>query len=193
MIRFEIIKNIQRVLFDKNEKLYEHGIRVFIISRSLGKKLKLSEEELRKLDLLSIFHDIGKISINNDIIEKSLPLIYEENEILRKHYEAGYWILKCIPELSDIAELVLYQNERWDGKGAPKNLSKEEIPLLSRVISVVNAYDEMVNSSLYNKNCFGKDIVFELIKNSGKKFDPKIIKAFLDILNEVETLKNTYR
>lgn len=181
-VRDIIISSMIQYLFDGNYEIKYHIDRVKNYSLALANRLNLSISDRNKLILLAEVHDIGKISISKEILEKPRELDELEWNEIRKHPEIGYRIAKSIPELADIAELILYHHERWDGKGYPHELKGEEIPLLSRIFSVVDVYDAITQNKPHRKAmCFDEAIDF-LLKNKGTQFDPYIVDSFVKIL-----------
>ena len=119
------------------------------LSNAFAQELGLSEHEKKQLDLLIRFHDLGKITIPQDIINKTTELTPEEWESIKKHSEIGYRIANSSPELAPIAEAILAHHEHWNGRGYPQNLEGEKIPLLARILAIVEAYDVMLRGSSY--------------------------------------------
>ena len=152
------------------------------MARAIGEKMELSQLELDQLELLSMLHDIGKVAVPDRILNKPDKLTAEEWIEMKKHPEIGYRIAASSPELAPIAEYILCHHERWDGKGYPQGLSGEEIPLLSRILSVVDAYDAMTENRAYRKALEKEKALAEIRDNLGTQFDPKIAAIFLDIL-----------
>ena len=137
-----------------------------------------------ELELLSMLHDIGKIGVDDSILTKFDTLTDAEWREMKKHPEIGYRIAMAAPELKHIAEYILCHHERWDGKGYPQGLTGEEIPVLSRIIAVVDSYDAMTHDRAYRKAISAEDAKTEILNNAGTQFDPKIAKVFVDkILN----------
>ena len=132
------------------------------------------------MELLSELHDIGKISVDTNILTKAGALTPEEWAEIRKHPEAGYRIARTVPELSQIAEYILAHHERWDGKGYPQGLLGENIPLLARIISVVDSFDAMTNDRAYRKAKSPGDAAQEIRREAGKQFDPFIAQVFVE-------------
>jgi HD-GYP domain-containing protein (c-di-GMP phosphodiesterase class II) len=146
--------------------------------------MDLPDTDVYKLEVSGLFHDIGKIAIQDHILNKSGPLTEQEWHEIMRHPEVGYWILSTSLEMSDIAKYVLYHHERFDGSGYPKGLKEREIPLLSRIISVVDSYDAMTNLRSYKETLNQDMAVNELLMNKGKQFDPDIVDIFIDkVLN----------
>jgi len=169
---------------EKNAKAGTHSNRVSQLCKLLGMAMDLPESDIYKLEIGGLFHDIGKIAIQDHILNKSGPLSEQEWHEIMRHPEVGYWILSTSLEMSDIAKYVLYHHERFDGSGYPKGLKEREIPLLSRIISVVDSYDAMTNQRSYKETLNQDMAVNELLMNKGKQFDPDIVDVFIDkVLN----------
>ncbi len=184
-----IISSMKATLFAKSQETEEHANRLITLSREIGLKLKLRDTQLNELELLSTLHDIGKIGINDNILNKPGKLTDEEWVIMKKHPEIGYRIAMSSPELAPIAEYILYHHERWDGNGYPQGLAGDKIPLLSRILSVVDAYDAMTEDRIYRKTKTKEEAIEEIVKCSGTQFDPTIVDIFLNI----DSIKKIYR
>ena len=126
--------------------------------------------------------DIGKIGIDDSVLKKPGKLNDEEWVIMKKHPEIGYRIAKSASELEPIAEYILTHHEKWNGKGYPKGLKGEEIPLLSRILAVVDAYDAMTEDRVYRKAMSKEEAIMEILANAGEQFDPEIAKIFIGII-----------
>ncbi len=165
---------------EKNVKTETHSNRVSQLCKYLGMAMELPDLDIYKLEISGLFHDIGKIAIQDYVLNKAGPLTAQEwNEIMR-HPEIGYWILSTSLEMSDIAKYVLYHHERYDGSGYPKGLKQEEIPLLSRIIAVVDSYDAMTNQRSYKETLNQDMAIHELVMNKGRQFDPEIVDVFVE-------------
>ncbi len=160
----------------------EHVKRTQDMALKLGKQIKLSQEELSNLLLLAVLHDIGKIGIPLEILNKPTPLTKEEFEVIKTHSQKGYNIAMSSPVLNCIAKEILHHHERWDGNGYPGKLKGEDIPILSRVVSIVDSYDAMISDRSYRKGMSTKQAILELEFCSGKQFDPNITAEFIKIL-----------
>ena len=150
----------------------------------LGKRIELTDSQQSNLSLLCLLHDIGKIGIPLEILNKPGKLSEEEWRILQSHTEKGYEIANSNNELRGIADEIRHHHERWDGKGYPDGLSRESIPILSRVIAVVDAFDAMTNNRSYRHAMSVSDATAELKKCAGSQFDPHIVSEFLRMLKE---------
>ncbi len=175
-----IISSIKRTMFEKSNETEEHAERLGDLSKKLGQAIGLSSEDQDTLELFSTLHDIGKISIEQSILSKNGPLSDDEWIEIRRHPEVGYRITQASPELSHISDYILCHHERWDGKGYPQGLSGEDIPVLSRILSIVDSYDAMTQDRSYRKAMTHEDAVAEIIRNAGKQFDPRIAKIFVE-------------
>jgi len=165
---------------EKNSNRGTHSNRVSQLCKYLGTAMDLSELEVYKLEVSGLFHDIGKIAIQDYVLNKTGPLTVQEWHEIMRHPEIGYWILSTSLEMSDIAKYVLYHHERYDGSGYPKGLKQEEIPLFSRIISVADSYDAMTNQRSYKETLDLDTAVKELIVNKGIQFDPAIVDIFIE-------------
>jgi len=175
-----ILSSIKTTMYEKSHETEEHTERLAALSRRLGDSLGLNDKELVELELLSMLHDIGKIGIDDSILTKPNSLTDDEWREMKKHPEIGYRIAMAAPELKHIAEYILDHHERWDGKGYPQGLAGEEIPILSRVISVVDSYDAMTHDRVYKKAISKEDAKKEILNNAGTQFDPETAKLFVD-------------
>ncbi|MGB9793217.1 MAG: HD domain-containing phosphohydrolase, partial [Thermacetogeniaceae bacterium] len=179
--RSALISALKATLAEKNTETEAHCARLRDYCLELGKALKLSSKDLGELSLLALLHDIGKIGIREEIIQKPGPLTLEEWGEMRKHPEIGYRIAQNTPELSAVAEYILYHHERWDGQGYPRGLKGEEIPLLSRILAIADAFDAMTNDRPYRKALGWEQACAEIEANAGSQFDPELAKLFVEL------------
>lgn len=178
------IISLEKTLYEKNRETEEHTLRVKELSTKLGKAINLSQDKLNELELLSLLHDIGKIGIPEYILSKPGRLTNEEWEMMKRHTEIGYRIAKTTPGLKHVAYEILCHHERFDGTGYPQGLKGEDIPILSRIINVVDSFDVMTHARIY-KQAFNKEYAINELKQcSGNQFDPAIVKKFIDILDD---------
>lgn len=181
-IKSSIMESLKKSLEEKNMETNEHTERVAKYASIIGKKMNLKMSELDELNLAAKLHDIGKIGVNEDILLKPGKLTKEEFEIMKTHTEKGYRIINASSELGSVAKCVLTHHERWDGSGYPLGLNGKEIPLMSRIINIVDSYDVMTNDRIYKKAIGKTEAIKELKKCSGTQFDPEIVKYFIDYL-----------
>jgi HD-GYP domain-containing protein (c-di-GMP phosphodiesterase class II) len=156
------------------------------LSMKMGKIMNLYDNELDELSLLAMLHDIGKIAIPDYILGKPSKLTEDEWKIMRSHCEIGYRIAVASPELAHIANLILSHHEMWDGTGYPQGLKGEEIPLLSRLIAVVDAYDAMTSDRSYHTAVQSDIAIKELERCSATQFDPYMVKKFIEVISSTK-------
>lgn len=184
-ISSSIISSLERTLQEKSYETEEHALRLKDMALVLGQSLKLTENKLNELILLSALHDIGKIAIPDDILMKKGKLTRKEWGIVKRHPEIGFNIAASSPQLVPISDAVLSHHEWWDGSGYPRGLKGEDIPLVSRIISIVDSYDVMTHDRCYRKAISKKKAVEELKRYAGIQFDPNLINIFLQILSSL--------
>jgi HD-GYP domain-containing protein (c-di-GMP phosphodiesterase class II) len=146
--------------------------------------MKLPEEDMSDLELLAVLHDIGKVAINRDILQKPGSLTKEEWIEIKRHPEIGYRIALNTPELTVVADYILSHHERWDGQGYPRGIKGDKIPLLCRILSVADAYDAMTSGRVYRKAMSHWEAVCELEKCAGTQFDKEIVDIFIRELSK---------
>jgi diguanylate cyclase (GGDEF)-like protein/PAS domain S-box-containing protein len=186
--RSSIIASLLGSLESKTKETWDHTERLRQDSLLLGSAMALSAPELDKLVLLSAMHDIGKISIPDDILTKAAPLDENEWQIVKNHCEYGFRIAQSAPDLAHIADEILSHHEWWDGNGYPQGLNGEDIPVISRILSVVDAYDVMIHGRPYKKKMTALCAAQELVKKSGSQFDPAIVRIFVSEILGMENL-----
>lgn len=180
-----IVESLKHTLEQSDFETEEHAERTKKMSRLLGERLNLEDGTLNDLSLLAILHDIGKLSIPNQILLKPGPLSDEEWEIMKLHTVKGFQIAGSAQELAPIARQILCHHERWDGTGYPNGLAGEEIPILSRIISVVDAHDVMTHDRPYHDAVSAEEAILELKRCAGTQFDPEIVEVFTALLLEM--------
>ena len=216
--QMNMIKKINAELRDTNEKLEKaylesiqtlrytveakdpytrgHSDRVSEYSELIGKYLNLSEDDLHKLKIGGLFHDIGKIGVPDSILLKTSRLTDDEYSEIKNHPSIGAHILSNASLFQDIIPIVKHHHERYDGFGDPGKLAGEDIPYLARIAAVADSFDAMTSKRTYRDSLPIDIVKQEIEKNKGTQFDPKIADVFLDILNnhydEIEEIKNKY-
>jgi putative nucleotidyltransferase with HDIG domain len=167
-----------------------HSDRVSEYAVLLGKKLNLTDEDIEKLKIGGLFHDIGKIGIPDSILLKESKLTDEEYIKIKEHPVIGYNILENADMFKNILDIIKYHHERFDGNGYPEKLAGENIPYLSRITSVVDSFDAMTSKRSYRDSLPMDVVKSEILQNLGSQFDPEIGIAFLDILdNDFNSIK----
>lgn len=178
-IRNKTIDIIMNALYEKSEREMLHSKRVSKICAKIAEELGLASDEVSKIRISGLVHDIGKIGISEKILTKPGPLDEEEWVRMKKHPEAGWRILSSAEEFSDLARHILYHHERWNGSGYPEGLAGEEIPLESRIIAVADAFDAMTSKRVYREPMMLDEVVRELETCAGIQFDRDIVRIFL--------------
>ncbi|NCB52412.1 MAG: PAS domain S-box protein [Clostridia bacterium] len=184
--RSNTVNVIMDALFTKSEREKNHSERVGLICKTIAEKMQLDRRLIDRIRVAGLLHDIGKIGINEGILNKDGKLDGNEWEIMKLHSAKGARILENTVEFYDIADIVLSHHEHFDGSGYPKGLKGEEIPLASRIICVADAYDAMTNTRSYRKAMSAEEAVKELNKYAGSQFDPEIVSVFVRSIEAVE-------
>ncbi len=175
-----ILSSVTATMFARSQETEEHAERMLVYCRMIGEKMKLSPKDMSDIELFAILHDIGKVGIDDRILNKPGKLDEDEWIVMRKHPEIGYRIAMSTPGLESIADYILSHHERWDGKGYPRGQQEKEIPLLSRILAVVDAYDAMTEDRVYRKAMSKEEAVNEIKDKAGTQFDPYVAKLFLE-------------
>ncbi|HBV86824.1 MAG TPA: hypothetical protein DEF42_09280 [Desulfosporosinus sp.] len=179
-VRHRLILSVEKEL---HRRFFEDPGHVERVS-SLADKLAQVEEarigsfELDKLNLLTKLHDIGKVGIPKEILGKNSELSNQEFEIMQRHSEIGFRMAQSIDELL-VADAILALRERWDGTGYPRGLKGDQIPLLSRLVGIVDAFDVMTHNRPYRLAKSQEEAIKELEKGCGKQFDPHLTHLFI--------------
>lgn len=178
-MRNKTIDLIMNALFEKSEREMLHSKRVSEICGLIAKEMGLDSDDINRIKIAGLVHDIGKIGVSEKILNKKGKLDDEEWFEIKKHSEASWRILASSIDFSELAKDVLYHHERWDGKGYPEGLRGEEIPIQARIISIADSYDAMTSDRPYRKGMTKKKTIDEIKKCSGTQFDPKVADVFL--------------
>ena len=163
----------------------EHLRSVSRLALRIGLKLSLPSDQLDELTLGALLHDVGKIGVPDRILQKPGRLTDEEYQIIKRHPVLGARMLESVRELTPVVQAVRYHHERFDGKGYPERLRGEDIPLAARIISVVDAFDSMIRERPYGYGIHQEIALEEIEKNSGTQFDPRVVRALLEVVWEL--------
>jgi len=177
-----IVSSIKATMFEKSHETEEHAQRLVALSKAVGYALNLPQSELDKLELLASLHDIGKVGIPDEILTKPGGLTEKEWIEMKRHPEIGYRIARTSPELAPIAEGILCHHEWWNGGGYPQGLCGDSIPLISRIVAVVDAYDAMTNDRPYRRALKHEEALDRIRMNAGTQFDPHIARIFTEVI-----------
>jgi putative nucleotidyltransferase with HDIG domain len=171
-----------------------HSKRVAVFTITLSMEMGFPPQQTRIFARGAYLHDVGKLAVPDAVLRKPARLIEDETAIMQRHCLWGYEMVRAVPFLDEVAELIHAHHERWDGKGYPRGLEREMIPVGARIIAVVNAFDCICSDQPYRPAMPFEFAVREIANYSGTQFDPQVIKAFLavpqsrwmDIRKEVE-------
>lgn len=178
----EMIASLLHLLELKNAKLYLHSQQVANYAVSTAAKMRLPREEIERIRLGAMLHDIGHLTVPNAVLAKNPYLSTRENTVYKNHCNAGSYMLENIPFCQELIPYIRYHHERWDGKGYPKRLKGVNIPLGARIIAVVNHYDRFINPCTQNWVKTKEEAVKELLSLSGMAFDHEVVKSFIEAL-----------
>ncbi|NLY47261.1 MAG: diguanylate cyclase [Tissierella sp.] len=175
-----MLKDIMESLYEKSPREKSHSINVARICKEIAIKMNLPGTDARKVADAGYYHDIGKIVLDTNILNKHGKFKGEEKEEMKRHPLIGYRILNLFDETMNIAEIVLAHHERWNGTGYPKGLKGEEIPLFARIVSVAKGYDSLTNR-VDGSGLTHEEAIEEIKSQSGLKFDPSVVEIFMEI------------
>jgi HD-GYP domain-containing protein (c-di-GMP phosphodiesterase class II) len=176
----------------RDEYTSDHGQVMAHMALAIGRMFSMTPLELESIQYASMLHDVGKIGVSDTILQKPAELTEKEWASMRKHSSIGEQILSPVPYLSDASMVVRHHHEHYDGSGYPDKLVAEEIPLGSRILSVVDSYCAMRDKRVYKGAMSHEEAVKELNNCSGSQFDPKIVKTFIRLM-ESGIINNQYR
>jgi len=176
------LNTIVQMLHDNSPREKEHAIRVSQLCAAMGKRLNMSEDEIKRLRDAGYLHDIGKVVLDSKLLENYYSLTTHEWNEIRRHPVVGYRILNAFDNMLDLAQIVLAHQERWDGSGYPKGLKGEEIPKVARIIALTESY-ERKRSGAENKERMSKDEALQAIRQGrDEHFDPELTDLFISMM-----------
>jgi diguanylate cyclase (GGDEF)-like protein/putative nucleotidyltransferase with HDIG domain len=178
----DAIEQLLKIFLSKDVYTYRHSKRVFKYAVEFSKKLQLSEHEKQTLILGALIHDIGKLEVPRDIINKEGKLEPHEWEIMKKHVTWGKEILAADKRFEELIPLVELHHERYDGKGYPYGLKGEEIPKLARILCIIDSFDAMTTERPYQRTKTFEEAIEELRRCAGKQFDPTFVEPFIGMI-----------
>ena len=186
----ETILSIANAVEARDKQTGRHSLRVAVYSMLIAAELGFDAEELENIRQIGLLHDIGKIGVPDNILQKNGKLSDDEYSEIKNHPTIGVHILSNATMFQDILPIVKHHHERYDGRGYPSQLKGEEIPYLARIAAVADAFDAMTSRRVYRDSLPIDAVISEIEKNKGTQFDPQIADAFLYILkNNYSTIK----
>ncbi len=177
-LRTSVICAFNQLLDLKDLNTGVHSTRLAEWGMRVGQELGLEEPVLQNLEIAALLHDIGKVGVPDAILRKPGKLEADEYALMKKHPEYGWAVLRMLPGFERAALDILHHHETFDGKGYPAGLKETEVPIVSRIVSVIDAFDAMVSSRPYRKGLPFEEAVRRLIVASGTQFDP-VVECFL--------------
>lgn len=161
-----------------------HSTRLAEWALRVARKLNIREEHLYQVEVAALLHDIGKIGVPDAILKKNGPLTAEERALINRHPEYSWSILRLFPGLQEASLYALHHHENLDGSGYPSGLKQHDIPLVSRIVAVIDAYDAMVSNRCYRKGLPHTEAVRRLLESSGSQFDSQVVQIFIPLAEQ---------
>ncbi len=183
----KVINILLAALSERDFIAQGHVERLSKMAGTMADRMNLADDERRNLILLAKVHDLGKVGVPDEIMFKPGKLSEDGYERMKEHAQIGYNIASRSKELFHIASLILHHHEFWDGRGYPFRLKREQIPLESRILSIMDAYDAITSSRPYHNKIGKEEAIAELKRCSGTQFDPRIVDEFAKLIEEQDT------
>lgn len=172
------IEEYSQALQKKDSQLYQHSQRVLSLTLRLARVLDLADKEVMDIALAAFLHDIGKIAIDDGILQKRARLTPDEYAIVQQHSIYGARLLERHPSLHQLSPLILHHHERWDGQGYPFGLTGTTIPQGARIIAIADAFEAMTAHRQYQPQRKPREALEELHRYAGTQFDARLVKLF---------------
>lgn len=182
-VLLEVIYSLAETVNIKDGYAGEHSRFVAEQASFLAKKMGLERERIKKVKITALLHDVGKLLVPDEILNKPGPLTDEEMRIVRKHATDSTKITQYLRSLKEMEPLIRAVHERWDGKGYPDGLAGKRIPIESRIVALVDTYQALISDRPYRKKFSKQEAIKILQEEARKKFDPKLVEIFLEILS----------
>ncbi len=186
-IHVESLQSLLAAVDAKDHYTRRHSMTVAAYSEAIGRRMKLPSSTIRTLRVAALLHDVGKIGVPDSILNKPGPLDADELRMMRRHPQIGIDILRPMRFLTNHRPIILYHHERYDGHGYPGGLYGEQIPIGARVLAVADAIDTMLSPRVYKAPFTPDEVRLEMIRSSGRHFDPHIVGIALDWMDSWPT------
>jgi HD-GYP domain-containing protein (c-di-GMP phosphodiesterase class II) len=173
----------------RDREIIRHTQRVTQMTVNLARLMNVPEDEMDNIYRGAFLHDIGKICIPEEILNKPGPLNDEEWVIMRQHPVLALELFSSIPALQSALDIPYCHHERWDGTGYPRGLKGEEIPLAARLFAVVDVWDALISDRPYRKACPAEQVIEYILQESGQHFDPQVVDAFIYLLTAGQDIR----
>lgn len=180
--RSQFYNTLKEMLVARDYITEGHATRVTTTTVSLAKAAGVPSVQIPDIELFAYFHDLGKVGVSDSILNKCGPLTENERQEMQQHSEIGHRIASAIDNLAMISDWILKHHERWDGKGYPYGIAKEDIPIECRILAITDAYDAMISDRPYRKAMSSLAALEELCRNAGTQFDPNLVEKFVAII-----------
>ncbi|MCM1175424.1 MAG: diguanylate cyclase [Blautia sp.] len=190
LVTIQAITTVANTIDAKDDYTKGHSNRVAYYSEALARKIGWPEEEVQNIHYIALLHDIGKIGVPDAVLNKPFRLTDVEFGLIRNHTVMGAEILKDIKTFPNVSVGAKYHHERYDGKGYPSGLKGDEIPLVARIIGIVDSYDAMTSNRVYRRRLQDEMVKQELIRGKGTQFDPYLVDQFMELLEEGSLQQN---
>lgn len=190
LVTIQAITTVANTIDAKDDYTKGHSIRVAYYSEALARKIGWSEEEVQNIHYIALLHDIGKIGVPDSVLNKPFKLTNVEFELIKNHTVMGAEILKDIKMFPNVSVGAKFHHERFDGRGYPSGLKGDEIPLVARIIGIVDSYDAMTSNRVYRKRLQDEMVKQELLRGKGTQFDPYLVDQFMELLEEGNLQQN---
>jgi HD-GYP domain-containing protein (c-di-GMP phosphodiesterase class II) len=161
-----------------------HSTRLAEWALRVARKMEMPEDNLYQVEVAALLHDVGKIGVPDAVLKKAGPLTSEERALINRHPEYSWSILRLFPGLEEASLYALHHHESVDGTGYPAGLKGNDIPLVSRIICVIDAFDAMVSNRCYRQGLQHSEAIARLVASSGTQFDAEVVQAFIPIAEQ---------
>lgn len=185
----QMIKTFLTIINSKDRYTYGHTERDMEYAEALARKMNLAEEDIKILRYGALLHDIGKVEVPTEVLNKKTKLTADEWETMKMHVIWGVQIVEPIHQLEPCLPIIRHHHERYDGKGYPDGLAGTDIPLSARILSVVDSFDAMTTNRPYQKTKSIPEAIEELRRCSGTQFDPELVEPFIEVIREMRLIE----